>query len=749
MEHTLLVTVRFHDGRYHGLDSRKAGEWPPAPARLFQALMSGAARGATVPGEVRAALDWLETLPPPVIAAPRGTPGQPFTTYVPNNDLDAELSKGKSPDIGKAVAAIRVGKRFRPILFDAGTPVLYCWTFGDSGGDGQAAALCAAANGLYQLGRGVDMAWAEAVVMDSDEAEQRLSSHRGIVYRPSGNGTSDRELLCPRPGLRRSLAARFEGVRTRFRTGGTNRKPIRLFVQPPKPRLAKVAYDARPHRFVFELRAGGARAAFSRRSLKGAAELVQEVRDKAADRLRHALPDSADDVERYLIGRDARDPDKAARVRIVPIPSVGSEHVDMAIRRLVVYVPQSCPLAADDLAWAFAQVAWWDADGVLLEELQRVDDDRMVSSFERPGWRWRSVTPLALPLARRRRIEPGRQTDEAKGAAERAVEEARAAGAVRQALRHAGTGVPAARVRVQREPFHHRGARAESFASGTRFTKDVLWHAEVTFAEPVAGPLLLGNGRFLGLGLMLPSEAMRGVLAFAITGGLANRADPIAVAHAARRAMMARVQRRLPRGERLPAYVSGHEEDGAPAGGGAHRHIAVAADLPRGRLLYIAPDRLQRRGTGWRELEKVHRQTAQALEGMDVLRAGAAGRLVLAPTVVDSESDPLFAPARIWESVTDYHVTRHHRRLSDEDALKTDIAAELERRGWPRVRPDSIEILAIRPGPRGGLAGRARLAFPTAQSGPLLIGRTSHKGGGLFAGARSRPGGASSLSVSR
>ena len=732
MKHALLVTVRFHEGRYHGLDSRKAGEWPPAPARLFQALMAGAARGATVPDGTRAALDWLETLPPPVIAAPRGIPGKAFTSYVPNNDLDAELSKGKAPDLVKAVAAIRVGKRIRPILFDAEMPILYCCPFGD--GDGQAAALCAAANGLYQLGRGIDMAWAEAAVVDSEEAEQRLSSHRGIVYRPSGGGSSDRELLCPRPGLRRSLTTRFEGMRARFRAGGTNRKPIRLFVQPPKPRLVKVAYDAQPHRFVFELRTGDAQAAFAGRTLKAAAELVQEVRDKAANRLCDELPDLADRVERYLIGRDARDSDKEARIRIVPIPSVGSEHADMAIRRLVVYVPQSCPLAANDLAWAFAQVAWVDADGVIFKELQRTDDDRMVRRFQRRGRRWRSLTPLALPLARRRRIEPDGRSDQAKGAAERAAEEARAAAAVRQALRHAGTGAPVAEVRVQREPFHHRGDRAESFASGTRFTKDMLWHAEVTFTEPVAGPLLLGDGRFIGLGLMRPSEPMRGVLAFAITGGLAGNADPGTVALAARRAMMARVQRDLRRGERFPAYVSGHEEDGSPAGGGAHRHIAVVADLPRGRLLYIAPTWLQRRGIRWREIEQDHRRTAQALEGMDVLRAGAAGRLTLVPSVLDPEYDPLFAPARVWESVTDYHVTRHHRRLSDEEALKTDIASELERRGWPLLRPDAIEVIAAQRGPRGRLSGRLRLTFLSAQRGPLLTGRTSHKGGGLFSG---------------
>ena len=196
--------------------------------------------------------------------------------------------------------------------------------------------------------------------------------------------------------------------------------------------------------------------------------------------------------------------------------------------------------------------------------------------------------------------------------------------------------------------------------------------------------------------------------------------------------MMARVQARLPRGGTLPAYVSGHHQDGSPAGDGKHRHIAVVADLPRRRLLYVAPSELQRGGVRWREVEALHRLVTGALEGMDVLRAGAAGRLELAPAAVDRDVDALFAPAAVWESVTTYAVTRHHRGPSPEDALKLDVSAEIERCGWPR--PASIEALAARRGPRGGLSGRLRLTFRTAQVGPLLIGRSAHKGGGLFAG---------------
>lgn len=722
MTQALLVAVQFHEGRYHG-----TGDWPPAPARLFQALMAGAARGAKMPSDVRDALDWLQCLPPPVIAAPRGFSGQAYTGYVPTNDLDAEL--GKTSDLGKAAAAIRVGKSIRPILFDASSPILYCWPIGDS--DTRTAVLLKAADDLYQLGRGVDMAWAEAAVVDADDAEKRLAGHSGIVHRPSTGGGTGRDLLCPQSGSRASLTERFEGMRKRFRAGGTNRKPMRVFVQPPKALLAKVAYDARPHRLVFDLRK--ADNAFASWPLSAAAALVEAVRDKAADRLRCAAPELEDDVERYLIGRGATEADKTVRVQIMPVPSVGHEHADMAIRRIVVYVPQSCPLKVDDLVWAFTQVVWADEDGVIVRELRAADDDRMARRFEWRGRRWRSVTPTALPMARRRRIDPSRRADKSKAGAERADEEARAARAARQALRHVGIRIPAVGVRVQREPFHRHGERAESFAAATRFPKEALWHVDIAFAEPVAGPLLLGDGRYLGLGLMRPSDPVRGVAAFVITDGLANGATPAAVAQAARRAMMARVQNSLARGEKLPSYVSGHAEDGGPAGGGVHRHVAVIADLSRRRILYIAPNRLQRRGVSWRNIRADHCRMARALEGMDILRAGKAGRLALAPLLIDTENDPLFAPSRVWESVTEYDVTRHHRRLGDEEALRSDVTAEFQRCGWPLPPPDAIEVLAARRGPRGGLSGRLRLTFAVAQAGPLLIGRTAHKGGGLFA----------------
>src|ERR1700676_384636 len=103
MSSAFLLFVRLHDGRYHGRP-----EWPPSPARLFQALIAGAARGEMIAKEDRRAFVWLESLKAPLIAAPPMRAGQSFSNFVPNNDMDAV---GGDP---KRVSKIRAPKLIRP-----------------------------------------------------------------------------------------------------------------------------------------------------------------------------------------------------------------------------------------------------------------------------------------------------------------------------------------------------------------------------------------------------------------------------------------------------------------------------------------------------------------------------------------------------------------------------------------------------------------------------------------------------------
>ncbi|HMV70046.1 MAG TPA: type I-U CRISPR-associated protein Csb2, partial [Myxococcota bacterium] len=547
-ELALLVQVHLHEPRYHGQP-----EWPPSPARVFQALVAGASRRLAEP-EVAAAFRWLEGLAPPVIGAPRSRQGQEVLAFVPNNDLDAVAGDPER------IASLRTGKRWRARLLEEGQPLRYAWSF--EGPRDAADRLVELAAGAYQLGRGVDMAWADARVLDHAELPDALDG--AVIHTPAAAAGGD-TLACPGSGSFDGLARRFHASRHRFSMEGAGRAAIRVFAQPPKVAWTMVAYDAAPARFVFDLR--DAQERFAPVALERSHTLTVAIRDAAAARLAgHAV-----DVDAALIGRRPGEVARAPigrRVRIVPLPSIGHPEVDPSLRRVLVEVPQGGPLRSDDVRWAFSGL---DVDG---RALVPSADDGMLPRFMEPSSRWRSVTPLALPASRRR----------SQGAAQRAHDEEAAAAAVRAALRHAGVSARPSRIAVQREPLLPKGERAEAFEATPRFGRERLWHAEVWFEEPVSGPMVLGDGRFLGLGLMVPARARRPVIAWQITGGLEEGADPLGLAAALRRAMMALAQDAWGKAQ-LPSWITGHEDGGSSARG--HQHLTFAADLPRARLLVL------------------------------------------------------------------------------------------------------------------------------------------------------------------
>lgn len=722
----LIITVHFHEARYHGQP-----DWPPSPGRLFQALLAAAARGDALSEEDQSALAWLESLAPPLIAAPSGRKGQGFRNFVPNNDLDAV---GGDP---ARISKIRAPKPIRPVLIAADTPMLYVWSFGsEPDAFRHAQQLRSISARLYQLGRGVDMAWSCADILHDDTSDEAAETRDHRHYRPSKQG-GDIVLDVPTPGSLASLVRRHTAMRSRFHTlyeAPVDRKGAKrsvatgqVFVQPPKPLFQRIAYASPPQYLLFDI-SGQAPWPLDR-----VVQLTERVRDAAAERLEAQLPEQSAVVHRTIVGdRDSTEADKAARVRITPLPSIGHAHADQMVRRILVEVPPDCPLRIDDVAWAFAVPLDVSEDGEILSELVAAEDRSMVGHYglrqdgAEPARLWRTVTPAALPQqAARRRIDPNHRHADAKPGSELLAEEHRAALATHQALRHVGIIARPMAVRVQREPFDAHGARAEAFAPGTRFAKERLWHVELSFDQAVPGPIVLGNGRYLGLGLMRPF--WRGIMAFALHGDilLPNSAAE-ELLHATRRALMA-----LSRDEegKVPRLYSGHEPDGAPARTGQHRHIFLAcADLNGDgcidQLLVAAPwtcDRSVRPHNGDRgTFESVAASLA-------AVRAGRLGIILVEPT---EPAPRLIGPATVWRSHTAYLPTRHARRGEDAAiSLPADVALECARRDLPK--PD-ITVLEAATGPRGGLAARLLLRFPASLPGPILLGRDSHSGGGLF-----------------
>lgn len=730
MMHALLLSVQFHDGRYNG-----AGDWPPAPARLFQALIAGVARGQALADDERAVLGWLETLDPPVIVAPKSREGVAFKNYVPNNDLDAVAGDPRR------VGEIRAPKLIKAYLFDAADAFLYAWTFAPhEEAERHARSFAAIAARLYQLGRGVDMAWAQAEILDDADIEPRLARHGGVIFRPS-QGDADIKLACPQPGSLASLEMRFKANRARFAIAKVGRTTQQLFSQPPKPRFRAISYDNPPRRLLFDIRESASERPdpeFAPWPSMRIVKLAELLRDAAVGRLKQALPEERL-IERILVGRGATEADKAQRVRIVPLPSIGHVYVDRAIRRILVEIPPDCPIPTDDIYEAFSGlvVSTNPETGEIFSLLAGTADRGMLRFYgiERPEKMrlWRTVTPAALPqAAARRRIEPSRLQESAewKGAPERIGEEKRAAGAVVQALRHSGIAAKVAAIRVQREPFTGKGDRAEAFAS-PRFAKERLWHVEIAFAEGVAGPLIIGDGRYLGLGVMEPMrQTPRNVIVFDLPPqARAASADRTELLRATRRALMALSRQR---DGSVPPLFSGHEADGGPAKSGRHEHVFLAgADLDGDEriecLIVAAP---------WacdRSAQPDRRDTAlfeRVVSSLATVRAGRLGVISLHQRSIGDSDEQLIGPARLWESHTEYHPARHASRGKEPaDALLRDVIAECERRGLPKPEP---KLLDLSVGPKGGVAAHLHLRFAVGVRGPLLLGRDSHQGGGLF-----------------
>jgi CRISPR-associated protein Csb2 len=503
MQRVLLITVRFHDGRYHG-----AGDWPPSPARMFQAFVAGIGQDGPLSDDASKPLEWLETLVPPVIAAPIQN-GRGMTIpmhFVPNNDLDAH--SGRASKLGRTRTEFKVWK---PKLFDQEAKFLYAWQFDDTdGSNDHAERICEYAERLYQLGRGIDQAWAFGEIIEPQEFKHRLMAYTGVIYRPTG-GQQGMKLPCPQQGSLKSLKDRHKMKRVRFKALGQGRAVKLQFAKIPEPRFAPATYDSPPSRLLFELRLSAIQASVVAWPLSRVGALVLAVRDRAVSRLKAAQPKQEPQIEKCLVGRKADGKDdapKAARVRILPLPSIGHDHADHAIRRILIEVAAECLLRPEDVFWAFSGADNLDSEGEPHFVLTPGGEESMLRRYgltEQTYVRWRTVTPAVLPdIAKRRRIEPTRRAAEVKRGAERASEQQRAAIEVIQALRHAELPTSVEAIRVQREPFEADGERVERFAPGTRFQKERLWHVELTFTDPLSGPLIVGDGRYYGLGLMAP-----------------------------------------------------------------------------------------------------------------------------------------------------------------------------------------------------------------------------------------------------
>ncbi len=481
----LCVEVTLLAGRYHG---RRPGgeeaEWPPAPHRLFSALLAAAHLGTRTLewSEAKAqAFRWLEEIDPPEIVTPHAAPSSPFTLSVPNNDMDViarEWVRGKE---GKKPSELRALKTLRPQRIDGDATVRFCWRLDDSSASrGHAELLCAEARYLHHLGLGIDLVVGGGRILTQIEKD----ALPGEVWIPDPRGDSAR---APMRGSFDELVERHRAFLERV--SGKR-------VSPPTPpavvrgvgyRRRAAGEARRAHAFVLAT-AEGAMASFDAKRALHVAAWLRHTSHLAAQGL------GLDELftNSFVCGHGADDSTKARRFSYVPLPSIGHAHVDGRIRRVLIVEPFGDPdPSAPPVVRALAGRGLIDEHGevkALLRPTRRGEDEmKMIRQYVAPARTWGSVTPVLLPGLDDRRSR-------------------KAAGLVLKALGQGGFTTPLAEVSVQAEPVFAGAAMAREYVVAEHLRHWPRVHVIVRFAERVPGPLVIGAGRHSGLGVFAALE---------------------------------------------------------------------------------------------------------------------------------------------------------------------------------------------------------------------------------------------------
>lgn len=532
----IAVAVELLTGRYVATahDRRDRGEWPPHPARLYSAMVDAWGSAEEPSAAEEALLVAMESWGAPSIAASEAHPRAVVAHYVPVNDTsvvglalqesgtrridaasavlgdprstdrqreratrDAEAARdvsAKARDVGRTnpenALELLPGRRGRqerryPSMTPVDARVVYAWA-------------------------DVDPSPTERAVLD------------GLLDRVTRLGHSSSLVAC-------RLADEPPSPRYVPRPGG----PLRLRVAGSGQHAALTAAFAHhrasrprslPHRVVTYGRAEEAAptVAVARSNLSGEMLVLERVSGprlpivaahRVADALRGAVMAHATSQVAELTGHDdGGRPLQRPHVAFGALPFVGHERATGHIMGVAVVLPPGI----DDEARAVVvdALARWRraADdeptltlgrlGVL--RLARVHDDAAPlalrsSTWSSPSRRWLSATPVALSRHPGALWGPRRDR--------RAFD--RATATARLELGHVGLPEPAD-VTVSLAPLLPGSRDARDFPRfGQGGHRRALVHLAVELDEPVGGPLLLGAGRHLGLGLMRPARGRR------------------------------------------------------------------------------------------------------------------------------------------------------------------------------------------------------------------------------------------------
>lgn len=558
----LTLEIRFLTGRYVAtrFNDRSRSEWPPHPARVFSALTAALHDDPEHTEAERDALDWLALASAPEILYPEGRLRLQPEVYVPPNDDSAlanidryimeletteeSLAEASGPSLSKAERAaqkarrklldrsqksamddgrgtpsnaarvLAAGRQRQPRTFPTILPVaevvLMYWT--DTPSASVADALDRVASRVARLGHSSSLVSLRFTA--GDDPPVRTA---GVHIAPDAKG--DQVLRVAAPGQ----LARLEEAHSRHRQVHPRVLPAVFETYGPADGTTSED-DGTPSSdfddrgwLVFEVVApptGG------RRILMNASLAQYVARAMRGLILAHAADG---DLPASISGHaeDGRPTDRA-HVAYVPLAHVGHYHASGSILGLAVVPPRDLSredrgtlLSAIARAEQAARVPDDEAGdvptlqltlgrrGVLhLRRLRDVSERQTLrpARWTRSAARWATATPIALDR------NPGDLRSGEPVRLEEAV--ARAEATIADACVNIGLPAPAAVWLHRRSVVDGAPAarRFMPFPDGGSGPKRVCVHAEIAFYRFVRGPMLLGAGRYHGLGLCIPKD---------------------------------------------------------------------------------------------------------------------------------------------------------------------------------------------------------------------------------------------------
>jgi len=553
----LCIVVSFLTGRYVATshNDRRKSEWPPHPARLFSALVSTWVEDGCESTEL-AALKWIESQNPPAIAASRYVHRSTVTHFVPVNDttifglklykkiadkvyglqdklrnevdivhskkIQDELSKARNvtkylnrtgntnPSTAKEMLPDWREKqgRFYPSITLDDPHVTYLW---DSCPPDEIAKVL---DGL--LARIVRLGHSSSMV------SCRITSDLPKVnYLPGGNDMSMRGVSSGQIAALKQRYTIHQGIRphalpfTNIQYGFRDTTPTKNIILRPNTDGSWIVFEFMAHsRFLPSTQA---------------VRLAGAMRAAIFHYIEDPIPEEISGHK-----QNGKPTDKP-HLAFIPLPYVGFKHANGRLLGIAISVPKS--LSDTVRLVLFRAIGAWESKSyktskygqetnmqketyetskvlrltigslnALTMKRQRKPTPTLTlrqNVWKRPSRWWVTATPIALPK------HPGRLSSGTIEARSKAWAEAESS--IIETCTHAGLPKPTS-VNIALSPFI-TGARPAyhfpTFNQNGPYNRPIrrqLVHASLVFEQPVSGPLILGAGRFLGLGLMRPMQ---------------------------------------------------------------------------------------------------------------------------------------------------------------------------------------------------------------------------------------------------